>query len=177
MNTPCTQTGVQRAVQILSQSITSFKHSNDIILKNKIIPHERDCFELQLLKQRIGIAWEHVFTDFGFKRTRINSCPRGGCVYDLYNHTSKIVIELKNNYNSDSGKAKRYTHNKLKLFKRRNPTYKVIYGAINYKNSIGKLKVKDNVLYIYGDLLLNRFLGNRKNYVIRRLRNAITFIY
>ena len=44
---------------------------------------------------------------------------------------------------------------------------------INYKNSVGKEKMKDGVLYLYGNRLLDKFLGRRKNYIITRLRNAI----
>ena len=78
------------------------------------------------LKQVIGISWEFVFTDFGFSRT--SNCPRGGCDYDLINRRTKTIIELKNNYLTDSGKSKKYTIQKLKQFKQRNPTFAVIRG-------------------------------------------------
>jgi len=120
------QTGLQDAVELIQWRRTNFHHTNDILLKNKIIPHERTCYKIQRLKQIIGIAWEHVFKDFGFTRT--STCPRGGCDYDLINRRTKTVIELKNNYLTDSGKSKKYTIQKLKAFKRRNPRYTVIYA-------------------------------------------------
>jgi len=165
-------TGLQKAVRLIQRRTTNFQHSNDILLKYKLIPHEQKCYNIQRLKQIIGIAWEHVFTDFGFNRT--STCPRGGCDYDLKNRNIKTVIELKNNYQSDSGKAKKYTFNKLKEFKRRNPLYTVIYASINYKNTLGKEKVKDGILHLYGNKFLNRFLGTRKNYIITTLRNSIS---
>lgn len=164
-------TGLQKAVRLIQRRRINFEHTNDILLKNKIIPHERTCYNIQRLKQVIGIAWEFVLTDFGFNRTSM--CPRGGCDYDLINRRTKTVMELKNNYLTDSGKSKKYTIEKLKAFKRRNPTYTVIYASINYKNNIGKQKIKDGVLYLYGNLFLNRYLGSRKNYILTTLRNSI----
>ena len=86
-------TGLQKAVRLIQRRTTNFQHSNDILLKNKLIPHEQKCYNIQRLKQIIGIAWEHVFTDFGFNRT--STCPRDGCDYDLKNRNTKTVIELK----------------------------------------------------------------------------------
>ena len=129
-------TGLQKAVRLIQNRRNNFQHTKDVLLKNKLIPHERACYNIQRLKQIIGIAWEHVFTDFGF--TRVTNCPRGGCDYDLIKRSTKTIIELKNNYLTDSGKSKKYTIQKLKSYKRRNPTYTVIYASINYKNSIGK---------------------------------------
>jgi len=164
-------TGLQKAIKLIQSRKLNFHHTNDLLLKNKIIAHERKCYDIQRLKQVIGIAWEFVFTDFGFSRIKI--CSRGGCAYDLINRRTKTIIELKNNYLTDSGKAKKYTMLTLEKYKRNNPNFTVIYASINYKDNIGKEKIKNGVLHFYGTKFLNRYLGIRKNYIITTLRNCI----
>ena len=70
-------TGLQKAVRLIQRKTANFQHFNDILLKNKLISHEQKCYNIRRLKQIIGIAWEHVFSDFSFNRT--STCPRGGC--------------------------------------------------------------------------------------------------
>ncbi len=91
---------------------------------------------------------------------------------DLINQNRSLAIELKNSWKTDNSKAKKYTFNLLETFKRNNPQFAVIYGAINYKDNVGKDTMKGNVRVMYGNLLLNFIFGNRKNYVIETLRTA-----
>ena len=51
---------------------------------------EEAAYRLQVLRMRLGLAWELVFTDYGFTKqpSRI----------DLINHRRKIAVELKNRY-------------------------------------------------------------------------------
>ena len=52
--------GLQKAVRLIQRRTTNFRHFNDILLKYKLIPHEQKFYNIQRLKQIIGIAWKHI---------------------------------------------------------------------------------------------------------------------
>jgi len=83
-----------------------------------------------------------------------------------------IAVELKNSWSTDNSRAKKATISQLQTFKRNNPQYEVIYGAINYKKEIGKDRMKGNIRVMYGNLFLNYIFGDRKEYIIRTLRTT-----
>ena len=84
------ETGFQRAGALIKEPLNSHKQINDIILIGIIDQLKEVAYKLQVLRMRLGHAWELVFTDYGFIKQ-----PSG---IDLINHRCKIAVELKNGY-------------------------------------------------------------------------------
>src|SRR5277367_1729173 len=158
------QPGMRRAIDYLRQPLPPTKPITDIILRGYFDNLQENAYKLNRIRSRLGKAWEFVFTDYGFEL--VNN------VIDVINPNRLIVIELKNSWRTDNSRSKQSTITQLQAFKRNNPQYTVIYGAINYKDNIGKDVMKGNVRVMYGNLFLNFIFGDRKDYIIRTLRTA-----
>ena len=78
--------GLQRAKELIKQPIGSHRQIKDVILSGIVDKFEENAYKLQILRMRVGQAWEWVFTDYGFIKQ-----PSG---IDLINHRCKIAIEL-----------------------------------------------------------------------------------
>ena len=158
------ETGLQKAKELIKQPISSPKPIKDVILSGIVDQLKEHGYKLQILRMRVGQAWEWVFTDYGFKKQ-----PSG---IDLINHRRKIVIELKNGYRINS-MVKREDLRRLQEFKSQHPRYTVILGFINDKTSEGKSKIKNGVHIMSGKRFLQHiFKGNEVN-IIRNLRRAV----
>ncbi len=152
--------GLAQAVTYLRQPIPRMRETNDIILSGISTPWEENAYKLQVIRVRLGIAWELATTDFGFQQMH---------PIDIVNHHRKIAIELKNNKRISSTE-KRVKHADLLAFKRRHRDYTVIFGFIN---GGGHDTVKDGIQYMHGQRLLQLMFGRSKNRVIRQFREAV----
>ena len=56
-------TGLQRAGALIKEPLNSNKQINDIILTGITDQLEEASYRLQILRMRVGNAWELVFTD------------------------------------------------------------------------------------------------------------------
>ena len=156
--------GLDEAVRLINAPIGNIPTIKDVILSGVADRWENQAYKLQILRQRVGYAWELALTDFGFQRY-----PTG---IDLIHPRRKLAIELKNSCRISSS-VKRSVRKMLKAFKRTHPTYTVILGCINYRNlSLGGMTIQGGVTYLKGTTLLQYLLRNRKAAVIRRLRQA-----
>jgi len=159
------QPGMQRALDYLRRPLPPTQPIQDVILRGKFDNLQANAFRLNRIRSRLGRAWEFVFTDFGFNL--VNN------VIDVINPNRLIALELKNSWRTDNANSKKCVFDKLKTYKRNNPNYTVVYGAINYKPQIpGKHEIKENIHFMYGDVFLNYIFGMRKDNVINTLRTA-----
>ena len=101
-----------RAGALIKEPLNSHKQTNDIVLTGITDTLEEAAYKLQVLRMRVGSAWELVFTDYGFTKQ-----PSG---IDLINHRQKIAVELKNGYRINSI-VRREDFCRLKEFKRQHP--------------------------------------------------------
>ena len=156
--------GLDEAVTLIKAPMNNVPMIKDVILSGVADRWESQAYKLQILRQRIGHAWELVMTDFGFQRY-----PAG---VDLIHPRRKIAIELKNSCRISSS-AKRSARRILLQFKRTHPTYQVILGCINYRNlAMGGMSMRRGVTYMKGKYFLNYLLQSRKAVIIRRLKEA-----
>lgn len=156
--------GLQAAVNLIKAPLDNVPPIKDIILSGVADRWENQAYKLQVLRQRIGYAWELVMTDFGFQRY-----PTG---VDLIHPRRKLAIELKNSCRISSA-SKRAARKMLLAFKRIHPTYTVILGCINYKNlAVGGTSMRGQVTYLKGRYFLQYLLQHRKDVIIRRLKEA-----
>ena len=156
--------GLQRAEALIKQPISLHKQTNDVVLSGLTDQIEEAAYKLQILRIRIGQAWELVFTDYGFVKL-----PSG---IDLINHKRKIAVELKNGYRINSI-VKREDLRRLREFKSTRPRYTVILGFINDKTLEGRSHIRNNVHIMTGKRFLKYiFKGHEKN-IISHLRESV----
>jgi len=90
---------------------------------------------VRLTQMKIGFLWESLFViEGGFEKL-----PHG---LDLVNNERKIVIELKNSWQSDRFIYKTYnsrkkTFDKLADYKNQNPEFTCVYANINGRTDVG----------------------------------------
>ena len=156
--------GLDAALRLIQEPVPHDGHVRDVILTGIVNQWEAHAYKLQILRQRIGYAWELVFTDFGYERH-----PAG---VDLINRRRRIAIELKNSCRVSSV-AKRNAFKMLTEFRRTHPAYTVIFACINYRNlNEGGTTRHGVVQYMKGRSFLTYILGSRKNLIIRRMKTA-----
>ena len=61
--------GLQRSGALIKEPLNSHKQINDIILTGITDSLEEASYRLQVLRMRVGNAWELLFTDYGFTKT------------------------------------------------------------------------------------------------------------
>ena len=113
---------------------------------------------------QIGLAWELVFTNYGFVRQTSG--------IDLINHRRKIAIELKNGYRINSI-VRREDFRRLRVFKARNSRYMVILSFINDKTLEGKVRIKGGVHVMSGRRFLQYIFKGEQDHIIQYLRRAV----
>ena len=157
-------TGLQGAGALIKEPLNSHKQINDIILTGITDSLEETSYRLQVLRMRVGTAWELVYTDYGFTKQ-----PSG---IDPINHRWKIAVELKNGYRINSI-VRCEDFRMLKEFKRQHPRYIVILGFINDKTVEGKYCIRDAVHVMSGKRFLQYIFKGDEGKIIHYLRRAI----
>jgi len=156
--------GLHKACDVVKKPINLNSLSNDIVLSGVTNRLEAAAYKLQVLRMRLGHAWEWVFTDFGFTKL-----SKG---LDLINHRRRIAIELKNGYRINSI-VRREDYRRLRKFKAQHPGYRVILGIINDKTIEGKVRVKNRVYVMTGQRFLRYIFKGREGGIIRSLRSCV----
>ena len=157
-------TGLQRAGALIKEPLNSHKQTNDVVLTGITDTLEEAAYRLQVLRMRVGNAWELVFTDYGFTKQ-----PSG---IDLINHRRKIAVELKNGYRINSI-VRREDFRRLQEFKLQHPRYTVVLGFINDKTVEGKSRVKNGVHVMSGRRFLQYIFKGDEGKIICYLRRAV----
>lgn len=148
------------------------------ILLDKFIEKNKDTLEkskkLKQIQMKIGMIWQYAIGHYkDFKDLGVGHYTG----LDVMSKNRKIIIELKNRYNTDNASARKSNYNKLAEFKLGNPEYVCIYGIINDKTKDGRcehMTHNDQDIMLYsGDELLNYIFGNDKEYIIKLLHNII----
>lgn len=84
---------------------------------------------------------------------------------DVISESRKIIIELKNRYNTDNSSSRKANNDKLAKFKCLNPDWTCIYGVINENSSEGKIKEYEHngqILHYYsGTKLFELVFGDK----------------
>jgi hypothetical protein len=140
------------------------KYSNDIIL-GKIYNNKIAC-------QIIGNIWQEIFT----LSSGWNSHKKG---IDLINEDKKIVMELKNRYNTCNSSSKKFIINRLLEFQKENKEYSCVYAYINCEsiNNEGVDHIVKGIRYLTGNKLLHFMFGDKYKNIVRLLKKHIKNIY
>ena len=161
--------GLRRAGEMIKEPIKTHGQTRDIVLPTRLIIRlEAAAYKLQILRMRVGLAWELVFTDYGFQKL-----PQG---IDLVNHRRKIAIELKNGYRINS-MVRRADYRQLRDFKNKHPDYTVIMGVINDRTAEGRFRVTNGVHFRSGLRFLRHiFQGDEMKNILYLKRAARYFL-
>ena len=93
---------------------------------------------------------------------------------DVISEKRKIIMEIKNRYNTDNSSARQTNIRKLENYKLDHPDYTCIYAVINDKTHPRQIKpINNSVMYYSGDCLLNYVFGSDKDKIVRFLTCTI----
>src|SRR5438552_15130683 len=91
--------GLQRAINYLRRPLSPTKPIQDVILRGKFDNLQDHAYNLNRIRSRLGLAWEYVFTNFGFEIVHN--------LIDVVNRNRSIAIELKNSWRTDNANSKK----------------------------------------------------------------------
>lgn len=130
--------------------------------------------KLKRIQMNIGMLWQFAIGNFSDFQDLGVGHPTG---LDILSTRKKIIIELKNRYNTDNASSRKANFDKLAKFKKDNPEYDCIYGIINDTHPNGQIKqiMHDGIIikYYSGNLLLKYIFGNYFNKIKKLLINNI----
>ncbi len=96
---------------------------------------------------------------------------------DVISNHRKLIIELKNKYNTDNHSSRKTNLDKLAKFNRDNRSFQSIYGIINDKTTDGTTKYIDHnnicIKYYSGNQLFTFIFGNNKDIIIEHIKKVI----
>jgi hypothetical protein len=96
---------------------------------------------------------------------------------DVKSEKLKIIMEIKNRYNTDNASAKKSNFDKLVRFKGNNSDFTCIYAVINDKTKIGKEETiiynGYEIIYLSGKKLLNFIFGDNCELIIKNLQKQL----
>lgn len=136
---------------------------SDILLDEFISLHLdeiKKSLHLKQIQMKIGNIWQVVIGKYKDFIDLKQGHPSG---LDILNEKRKIIIELKNRYNTDNKSSKTSNLNKLSRYKKEHYDYKCIYGIINERSTkpdgyIQKITHDNAELYYYSGYYLLKFI-------------------
>ena len=137
----------------------------DIIKKSK---------KIKQIQMKIGLLWQIAIGEY-IDFTDLEQGHESGL--DILSESKKIIIELKNRYNTDNKSSKLSNYDKLSKYKKSHNDYKCIYGIINCNSKNGKHeKIIHNgveIEYYSGDSFLSFIFEDNKTKIIKILKEII----
>ena len=128
----------KKITKLINKKLTNKKSEkilDDILLDDYIIEHSNEMkisLALKQLQMKIGFIWQIVIGNYiDFEDLAVGHSSG----LDVRNKKRKIIIELKNRYNTDNYASKKTNLKKLAKYKKTHPSYECIYGIINEKNT------------------------------------------
>ena len=97
---------IDQIIQInLNQPYKQYVGSNDILFFNYNYNILESAYKLKILQMRTGIIWEKIFCLFNYEKIKYG--------VDLVNHEKRVVMELKNSFNTDNSSSRKENIKKL----------------------------------------------------------------
>ena len=132
---------ISHKIRCLFETKNKKSYISDILLNRYFENHKKEIKNSLTIKQiqmKIGNIWQIAigyYTDFKF----LGNGHHTGL--DIKNKNRKIIMELKNRYNTDNHSAKKSNYDKLARYKKKHDNYECIYGVINCRTLDGIKKV------------------------------------
>lgn len=94
------------------------------------------CLLIKQIQMKYGEIWQYVLGNYRhFEDLKVGH-ETG---LDIMSTFRKVIIELKNRYNTDNASSRKSNLDKLVEFKKKNKDYTVIYGIVNDTTLEGKI--------------------------------------
>lgn len=84
-------------------------------------------------QMRVGHLWQTIIGDY---QDYENLSSKHYSGLDIRNRRKKVIIELKNRYNTENHSSRKQNYDKLAQYKKYHPNYTCIYAVVNEKKSI-----------------------------------------
>ena len=133
--------------------------------------------KLKHLQMNIGKIWQIVLGNY---KDFIDLEEGDETGLDVKSDKLKIIMEIKNRYNTDNASSRKTNYGKLSNFKLNNPDYECIYAVINEKHNLGNDYIikhnEQNIRYLSGQKLLDYVFANDKNIIIDTITKKMSSI-
>ena len=126
---------------------------------------------IKQVQMKIGNIWQILIGEYkDFQNLKIGHVTG----LDAISEKRKIVMEIKNRYNTDNSSARKSNYDKLSNYKHDHPDFECIYGVINDTKDCVKAINHNNqeIKYYSGRYLLDYVFGNDKENVLKII-NAV----
>jgi hypothetical protein len=158
--------------------ITKSKYNDDLledILLDDFIKNNakqiQSAKKLKQIQMNVGKIWQisignwKDFTDLG---------EGDATGLDVKSDKLKIIIEIKNRYNTDNLSSRKTNYLKLATYKKANPDFICIYAVINDNTKLGKDEIikydDEDIRYLSGDKLMEYIFQDNKDQVLANLK-------
>jgi len=163
--------------QIMTEKIDSNKPIKDILLDEYFEKYKQEIdnsLKIKQLRMKIGTIWQIAIGNYiGYDD--LGNCHKSGL--DVIHKDRKIIMELKNRYNTDNSSSRKANFDKLVKYKNEHPEFECIYGIINDRNMKGDYKIiKHNnveIKYYSGMCLLDYLFGEDTKQVLDIIHKII----
>jgi hypothetical protein len=165
---------LETARMYLEKQIWTYKPEKytPTLLSIDISPKEKEIYQrFKMMQQTEGKIWQKVMGNYP-PFIDLGEGDESGL--DIISHERKIVIELKNKYNTDNHSSKKFNIQKLKSFKKKHPDYTAVYGIVNDTNLGGKIDEKDDYVIYTGDKLLGLIFGLDKEPIVNGMKELFS---
>lgn len=158
---------------------------NDNILEDILLDdfirkeHEQIKFskKLKQIQMNIGKIWQISIGNWKY----FNDLGEGDDTgLDVKSDKLKIIMEIKNRYNTDNLSSRKTNYSKLATYKKTNPNFECIYAVINDKTKEGKDELIKydgiEIRYLSGDKLLYFVFQDNKNQILINLKQQLQIL-
>jgi hypothetical protein len=170
---------IQIKIKKILQANKSQHIIRDILLDKYLKKHSKEIANALLIKQiqmKIGNIWQIAIGNYENFIDLKNGHVTG---LDIKNKHRKIIMELKNRYNTDNSSSRKTNYDKLAKYKKTHPDYSCVYAVINDKNINGCYKkiLHNDVFieYYSGTFLFEYIFGEDHKKIILFLCKIIKY--
>lgn len=146
---------------------------------NKLHKNEIEfAHRLKVIQMKVGQSWQIIFGSIaGVKDLGVGHESGLDLMSDSAFRHGKMVMELKNSWNTDNSSSRAQNLRKLTKFASSNPDYQPIYAFVNTKKSSGEDKFitfeNHQVRILSGKKLLRYVLGKNYKKTVACLKETI----
>lgn len=151
---------------------TSFQQDLFFLEEERLLLQQ--SLALKQFQMKYGELWQNVLGNYDQFENLGNGHPTG---LDVLSRERKLIIELKNSWNTDNSSSRTHNYKKLSNFKKQNPEFTVIYGVINDKTLKGTKKniyfEDTEILYLSGQTLFDFLLGENASVIVPQVIHLV----
>lgn len=162
--------GITRILQRPEKNEIAF----DILDSDQDVTNALQCLKTKHRQMKYGEIWQVVIGEYpSFQNLKVGH-PSG---LDILSEDRKIIMELKNRYNTDNASSRETNMKKLVKFKRDHPEYICIYGLINDKKLEGQIKSvtfeETEITFYSGQCLFNFIFGDDTTCILEFVKKTM----